>query len=147
LLPDGQLSPEKEFIKFLPVSETPDDFKVLARKPEEFTFFDLKKQIHDLNSKGIDTTEYQTDIQVKLALPFIAPLMVFLAIPLALKQGRRGGITVSLALTMLIGLPHITLLSFCWALGKEGALQPWVAAWIPNLILALVGMYFASGEE
>ncbi len=147
LLPDGQLSRENEIIKFLPISETPDDFKVLARKPEEFTFFDLKNQIKDLNSKGIDTTEYQTDIQMKLAIPFIPPLMVFLAIPFALKQGIRGGIAVSLGLTMLIGLPHVTLLSFCWALGKEGALQPWIAAWFPNLILALVGMYVASGEE
>ena len=147
LLPNGQLSPEKQAVKVLPISETPDDFKVLARKPEEFTFFDLKKQIDDLNSKGIDTTEYQTDIQMKLAFPFIPPLMVFIAIPLALKQGLRGGIAVSLGLTMLIGLPHITILSFCWALGKQGVFQPWFAAWFPNLLLALVGSYFASGEE
>ncbi len=147
LLSNGQLSPEKEVVKVLPIAETPDDFKVLARKPEEFTVFDLKKQIDDLNSKGIDTTEYQTDIQMKLAFPFIPPLMVFLAIPFVLKQGLRGGIAVSLGLTMLIGLPHITLLSLCWSLGKEGVLQPWVAAWFPNLLLALVGSYFASGEE
>ncbi|NIO10589.1 MAG: LPS export ABC transporter permease LptG [Deltaproteobacteria bacterium] len=147
LLPDGQLSPEKKTLSVLPISETPADFQVLARKPEEFTVFDLKKQIDDLNSKGIDTTEYQTDLQMKLAFPFIPPLMVFLAIPFALRQGLRGGIAVSLGLTMLIGLPHITLLSFCWSLGKEGVLQPWFAAWFPNLLLGLLGAYFASGEE
>jgi len=147
LLPNGQLSPQTKVVKVLPVSETPGDFKVLARNPEEFTYFDLKKQIEDLNSKGIDTAEYETDLQVKAAVPFIPPLMVFLAIPLALKQGMRGGIAASLGLTMLIGLPHITLLAFCASLGHTGALQPWIAAWFPNLILALVGFYFSSGEE
>jgi len=147
LLPNGQLSHQQEAVTVLPISETPEDFKVLAHKPEEFSFFDLKRQIKDLNGKGIDTTEYAVDLQAKLAFPMIPPLMVLLAIPFALKQGRRGGIAVSFGLTMLIGLAHLTVLAFCVSLGHSGAMQPWIAAWLPNFILALVGLFYFTGEE
>ncbi|MFQ5852596.1 MAG: LPS export ABC transporter permease LptG [Candidatus Binatia bacterium] len=147
LLPDGQISQRTEAVTFLPLSETPEDFKVFAREPEEFSLFDLQKQIEELKGKGIDTTEYEVNLQVKLALPFISPLMVLLAIPFALRQGPRGGIALSFGLTMLIGFGYWVVLAFCVSLGHSGALQPWIAAWFPNLILALVGTYFFSGEE
>lgn len=147
LLPDGRLSSQQESITVLPISETPDDFKVLARKPEEFNFFELKRQIEDLKGKGIDTTEYRVDLQVKLAYPMIPPLMVLLAIPFALKRGTRGGIAAAFGFTMLIGMAHLTLLAFCVSLGHSGAMEPWMAAWLPNFILALVGIFYFTGEE
>ena len=147
LHPDGQIIQQKAAVRFLPLSETPEDFKVFARRAEEFNYFDLKDQIKDLRAKGIDTTEYEVDLQVKLALPLIAPLMVFLAIPFAIKLGPRGGIALSFGLTILIGLGYRTVLAFCISLGHSGALQPWIAAWFPNFILALVGIFFFTGEE
>jgi len=147
LHPDGQISRQKEATRFLPLTETPEDFNLFARRAEEFTYFDLKEQIKDLRGKGIDTTEFEVDLQVKLALPLISPLMVFLAIPFAVKQGSKGGIALSFGLTILIGLSYRTVLAFCISLGHSGALEPWIAAWFPNFILGLVGIYFFTGEE
>jgi lipopolysaccharide export system permease protein len=145
-LPGGQIIQRKAATS-LPIQETPEDFRPLTRKPEEFSFFDLKNQIKDLRGKGIDTTEYEVDLQVKLALPLISPLMVFLAIPFALKQGRKGGIALSFGLTMLIGFGYWVVLSFCVSLAHSGALQPWIAAWFPHLVLALAAGFFFTGEE
>ncbi|TMA07183.1 MAG: LptF/LptG family permease [Deltaproteobacteria bacterium] len=39
----------------LPLMETPEDFKLLAIEPEEFSFSELRKQITDLKAKGIDS--------------------------------------------------------------------------------------------
>ena len=147
LLPDGRIGQQKAAARFLPLSETPEDFNVFARRAEEFNYFDLKEQIKDLKARGIDTTEYEVDLQVKLAFPLIAPLMVFLAIPFAVKQGPRGGMALSFGITILIGLSYRMVLAFCISLGHSGALQPWIAAWFPNFILALVGIYFFTGEE
>ena len=131
----------------VPISETPEDLKLLARDPEEFTFFDLQKQIVDLKNKGIDATAQEVDLQMKLALPFIAPLMVLLAIPFALKGRVGGGMARSFGVAMLIAFGYWVIAAFCVSLGHNAALLPWVAAWLPNSIFALVGLFFYTAEE
>jgi lipopolysaccharide export system permease protein len=145
-LPDGKLA--HRVVSTPPtISETPDDLMLLARDPEEFTFFDLQKQIIEMKSKGMDTTAYEVDLQVKLAVPFISPLMVLIAIPLALKKRTGSGLALSFGVAMLIAFGYWVLSAFCFSLGRSGALPPAVAAWLPNSIFALVGIYLSIAEE
>ncbi len=145
-LSSGEMS-QRKIETVLPLSQTPEDFKLLIRKPEEFSFFDLRRHIADLKEKGIDTTEFEVDLQIKLALPLVSPLMIFLGIPFALKHGQGGGIGLSFGLSMLIGFFYWLVLAFSVSLGHSGALPPWIAAWLPNLTLAMVGLFFFTGEE
>lgn len=131
----------------LPISETPEDLKLLARDAEEFSYFDLQRQIADMRSKGIDTTTFEVDLQTKLALPFVAPLMVFLAIPFALKRRMSGSVSLSFGIAMTIGFGYWVLVAFCISLGHSGALPSWIAAWIPNFIFAMIGAYFFTADE
>ena len=129
------------------ISETPEDLILLARDPEEFTFFDLQKQIAEMKTKGMDATAYEVDLQVKLAIPFISPLMVLIAIPLALKRRVGSGLALSFGIAMLIAFGYWVLSAFCFSLGHSGALPPTVAAWLPNSISALLGIYLFTAEE
>ncbi len=142
----GGLSRRKLAIP-LPLSETPEDLKIFHHGPEELSVSDLKKQIDNLANKGIDTTESQVDLQLKLALPFVSPLMVFLAVPFALRRGLRGGVPASFGLTMLLGLGYWVILGFCRSLGYTGALPPLGAAWLPNGIFLLAALFFSLSEE
>jgi lipopolysaccharide export system permease protein len=145
-MPDGTTL-QQSVITALPISETPEDLKLLARDPEEFSYFDLQKQIADMKSKGIDATAYEVDLQTKLAIPFIAPLMVFLAIPFALKRKLSGSLSLSFGIAMIIGFGYWVLTAFCISLGHSAALPPGVSAWTPTFIFAMVGAYFFTAEE
>jgi lipopolysaccharide export system permease protein len=129
-----------------PISETPEDLKLLARDAEEFTFFDLQKQISDMKSKGIDATSYEVDLQAKLAFPVISPLMILIAIPFAVKRSMSGSIALSFGMAMLIGFGYWVLSAFCISLGHNGALPPWIAAWVPNAIFAMIGLFLFTSE-
>ena len=131
----------------LPISETPEDLKLLARDAEEFSYFDLQRQIAEMRSKGIDTTAYEVDLQTKLALPFIAPLMVFFAIPFALKRRMSGSVSLSFGIAMTIGFGYWVLVAFCISLGHSGALPSWISAWTPNFIFAMIGAFFFTADE
>jgi lipopolysaccharide export system permease protein len=144
-LPEGQII-KQQVSAAPPISETPADLKLLAREPEEFTFFDLQKQIVDMKAKGIDATAYEVDLQIKLAVPFISPLMVLLAIPFALKRRMSSGLALSFGVAMLIAFGYWVLSAFCFSLGHSGALSPIVAAWIPNTIFAMIGLFFFTAE-
>jgi lipopolysaccharide export system permease protein len=146
LRPNGEMD-QREGNVTLPISETPEDLKLLARDPEEFSFLDLKKQIVDLQGKGIDATEQKVDLQVKMAVPFVSILMAVLAIPFATRYSRGGGLTLSFGLTMLIGFGYWFLLAFCISLGHSGAIPAWLTAWIPNITIAMVGLFFYSAAE
>lgn len=143
---NGSMSQREGNVK-IPISETPEDLKLLAREPEEFSFLDLKKQIADLQGKGIDATEQRVDLQVKMAVPFVSLLMVVLAIPFAIRHRRGGGLALSFGLTMLIGFGYWFLLAFSISLGHSEAIPAWIAAWMPNAIVAMVGLFFYSAAE
>jgi LPS export ABC transporter permease LptG len=138
---------QKKVTTAMPISETPDDLKLLARDAEEFSYFDLQRQIADLRGKGIDTTIHEVDLQTKLALPFVAPLMVFLAIPFALKRQMSGSLSLSFGIAMVIAFGYWVLAAFCISLGHGGALPSWISAWVPNLIFTMVGAFFFTTEE
>jgi lipopolysaccharide export system permease protein len=144
-LPDGKVTNQKAAAA-PPISETPEDLKLLARDADEFTFFDLQKQIFDMKSKGIDAAPYEVDLQVKLAFPLISPLMILIAIPFALRRQMSGSMAMSFGVAMLIGFGYWVLSAFCISLGHNGALPPWAAAWIPNSIFALIGLFFFTAE-
>jgi lipopolysaccharide export system permease protein len=145
-LPDGQTT-RQTIAAVLPISETPEDLKLLARDAEEFSYFDLQKQIADMKSKGIDTTYFEVDLQSKIALPFIAPLMVLLAIPFALKRQFTGSISLSFGIAMVIGFGYWVLTAFSLSLGHSGALPAGISAWAANVIFAMIGLYFFTAKE
>lgn len=145
-LPDGQVT-QKETSSHLPISLTPEDFSSFARDSETLSFMELRNLIKQLKEIGINTTEYDVDLQFKLALPLISPLIAFLAIPFALRQWVGGGMAASFVWTMMIGFSYWVVLSFTISLGHSGVLPPLVSAWLPNVILAMVGLYFFLREE
>jgi LPS export ABC transporter permease LptG len=138
---------QKKITAAIPISETPNDLKLLARDAEEFSYFELQRQILELRNKGIDTTGHEVDLQTKLALPFVAPLMVFLAVPFALKRKMSGSVSLSFGIAMVIGFGYWVLTAFCISLGHSGALPSLIAAWTPNLIFTMVGAFFFTAEE
>lgn len=144
--PDGN-AVQQPVTATLPIIETPDDLRVLARDAEEFSFLELQKQIADMRNKGVDTTAYEVDLQIKLALPFIVPLVIFLAIPFALKRHLSGSFSMSFGITMVIAFSYWVLVAFCISLGHSGALPPLVAAWTPNIVFAMIGAFFFTAEE
>jgi lipopolysaccharide export system permease protein len=145
-LPDGKMASRNTDAQPL-ITETPEDLKLLARDATEFNYFDLQKHIADMKAKGIDASTYEVDLQTKLALPFISPLMVLLAVPFALKKHISGGVAFSFGIAMLIGFGYWVLIAFCISLGHGGALPAWLAAWAPNMIFTLIGIYFFTAEE
>ena len=143
---DGKTT-QRQITTTLPIVETPEDLRLLARDADEFSFFELQRQVVDMRAKGIDTTAYEVDLQTKLALPLVAPLMVFLAIPFALKRQLSSSFSLSFGITMVIAFSYWVLVAFCISLGHSGALPSWVSAWTPNVVFAMVGAFFFSAEE
>lgn len=131
----------------LPLNERPEDFHIFARSPNEFSYAELKERIGSLRRKGVDTVRDTVNLHTKVAVPLATPITILLALAIAVKPGRKDSIARNLALSAVIGFSYWVLLGFCVSLGRADAIQPWVAAWLPNMVMGSLSVFLYAGSE
>jgi lipopolysaccharide export system permease protein len=140
--PDGSMEIETAHEKIIPLKETPDDFKVARREPEEMSYSELKSYINKIEKAGYQIPEYVPYLYAKLSFPFVCVIMPILAIPFALRVGSRGGgIARGMGLSIIIGFVYFVFFNFSLTLGKGGILPPWFSAWVANILFGSLGSY------
>jgi lipopolysaccharide export system permease protein len=127
--------------------ETIDDFGVIALQPEETSYDMLKRQIRSLRSKGVDASESLVDLNLKIATPFAAVVMILLAVPLATRGTRATSLPAAIGLGFAIGVSYFFVVGFARALGQAGTLPPLVAAWTANTLFALIAGYYQLATD
>ena len=69
-----------------------------------------------------------------------------IALPLALRFGKRGR-TLGIALAIIAFFAYYLLTSACSAFGRNGAINPFIAAWLPNVIMGVSRRFALWLEE
>ena len=95
---------------------------------------------HDKHHAFADPAPYLSQWHYRWALPFTCLITVLLATPLGIHFSRRGpggGIFLAVVLSAVMLLVSNVILAF----GAAGKLHPALAAWLPNILFALVGAY------
>jgi len=127
--------------KAIELAKTPDDFRAVEYKNEELGFRDLRKLALKLRDEGYDATRYRVDMQGRLATPFASVIMAFLGIPFALQKKRGASLAMGVALSVAIGIAYHIIQAMLMAFGYSAVIPPVVAAWSPNLIFGLFGIW------
>ncbi|UCD84999.1 MAG: LPS export ABC transporter permease LptG [Deltaproteobacteria bacterium] len=130
--------------RVIPFSQTPKDFELVEREPEEMSYGELKKYLKKLKGEGFDTNPYLADLQAKLSFPLINLIIVLIGLPFALQTGRRPGYAKSVGLSILIGFSYWITFAFSLSLGRSGALNPIIAAWAPDILFAASGIFLLT---
>ncbi|MCX6879791.1 MAG: LptF/LptG family permease [Verrucomicrobia bacterium] len=94
---------------------------------------------HTLPNKNA-AAPYLTQWHYRWALPFTCLVTVLLAAPLSIHFSRRsrgGNIFLAVVLSALM----VFTASICLNFGEAGLLHPALAAWMPNLVFSLLGLY------
>jgi len=120
------------------VVERPADMGMIAKSAEEMNFTELWEYVHRLKSSGYKAVRYEVDLYGKLSYPLASLLMVMIATPFSLQRVRSGGAARGIALALLIAAIYWALQSFGRAMGLSGALRPLEAAWLANIVFALM---------
>ena len=113
-----------------------------ARRPEEMPLPRLREAIRSKSARGLDAAPEIMEAHRRFAFP-AAPLVFALlgtAIVLAPSRpssGRSRGLLSCLAWL----LAYYALLSVGAALGENGKVPPWLAPWLPNLVVGLTAAY------
>jgi lipopolysaccharide export system permease protein len=124
-------------------SETPWQLIKPGLNPDHLGLPDLNSwlQTHARHPLSADPAPYLTQWHYRWALPFSCLVTVLIATPLAIHFSRRstgGGIFLAVTLSALMLLISTIVIT----IGEAGLLRPVLAAWLPNLAFALLGIYF-----
>jgi len=107
---------------------------------DQMSLSQLNDQIEVLKNSGYDITKLQVAYHRKFAQALAPLVMVLLGLPFAFSVGRRGSL-YGIGVSLLLVLVYWATFAVFNALGLETLLPPPVAAWAPNVLYGLLGIY------
>lgn len=130
--------------------QSPPGPEALARRqfrPEEMSRRELSEKLATLPPvrEGEDEVRrkrnrYEVMFHQKLSLPMTCVVFGAFAIPLGIRP-HRTSTSIGLGLSLLFILLYYVLMTVGMVMGETGALEPWAAAWLPNILFGVVGLY------
>jgi lipopolysaccharide export system permease protein len=122
-------------------SETPFRLGSANVRAEYLSFPELREYLHFNSDFPITLlAPFRTHLQYRLALPWTCLVVVCIAAPLGIGYSRRGVLaSVASAVVLVFSMNFLTHLFL--ALGEGDRVSPVVAAWTPNLIFTIIGIY------
>jgi lipopolysaccharide export system permease protein len=143
---DGGYELKKFDTHLLDIHESPEAFVKGMKKPEEMSYWQLKRYAKQVREEGYDNTRYLVDMNIKVAFPFISLVLVFIGIPIALGL-RKGGTPLAISLGMAVCFSYVLTMGFSRSLGLSGVLPPLLSAWLANLGFLFLGIYLMMHVE
>jgi LPS export ABC transporter permease LptG len=125
---------------FPEITEVPGDFLLPVQQTAQMNYLELGNYIHYLQDRGFDTEKLKVQYYKKFAIPAFAFIMALISVPFGFLVGNRGamaGVGVSIGIAMA----YYAIQALFEQMGNVNYLDAWIAAWSPDALFALAGMY------
>ncbi len=125
---------------FAELNEPPSYFLKEVKQDSQMNFRELDSYINDLQQSGFNTVKLRVQFYQKFSVPLFVLIMAMISIPFGFLVGNRGamagiGVSIGIAVTYWgIGLLFEKI-------GDVNQLPPAIAAWSPDVLFSLTGLY------
>ena len=140
----GAPYPAKSFIKkelntLMDFNETPADFELSRQAYSKMSFMELKDHRSKIPAGTAQARKALVELHQKIAFPMLSLMVVLIGFPFGVRK-TRGGIFLGMGISIVIWIIYYPLTIICQGLGWEGALYPWLAAWLPSILIGATGL-------
>ncbi len=120
------------------INLTPKDFINNDEDKMTLNYFALNKLIEDKKMRGeTDINAYLLEKHQRMAFPFSTFVLTLIGVSVASKK-KRGGTGLNLGIGLLISFSYIFFMQISSQFSLKGNLEPWISAWIPNMLFIVV---------
>ena len=144
---DGVTNTHFKNLELKELDVTPEGFIKKIKDPNSMNFFELYDYIKRLKHIGEIHNKELVDLHFKLAFPFANFIIILFCVPLASASTRSKGRGIVFLIGLLICFLYLSMLRVSQSLGHNGILEPWLAAWLPNMIFLVAGIGFVVKSE
>ncbi|MFV1987448.1 MAG: LptF/LptG family permease [Gemmatimonadota bacterium] len=135
---DSERAYEFESLHLRDFDEPPAELRAEPKEPDEMRFAELGQFIEAIERSGGRPRSLRTARAQRIAFPFACLVIVLFGMPLA-HSNRRGGAPQSIGIALATTVIFLIFVRIAEALGAGGAMDPTLAAWLPN------GVFLAAG--
>jgi lipopolysaccharide export system permease protein len=121
------------------MTEKPVDLMAKPRSPQEMRFAELSRFIRSLERSGGDANLLRVERALKIAIPITCLVIALFGAPLATST-QRGGTAYGIGLSLATTVTFLMLIQLTKAIGGKSLIAPDLAAWLPNMLFAVVGI-------
>jgi lipopolysaccharide export system permease protein len=139
-----------EFRIGLPLGESAAQF-LSTQNTDAYTMNtkQLTQQVNALRAQGVGGEalgNLQLSLADKFAFPFSAVVAVLIALPMAIRFGKKGR-AMGMAMAIVAFFVYYVIIEAAAAFGSTGRINPYLAAWLPNIAFGLAGLVLLWSEE
>lgn len=121
-----------------------DSASKVVKKPRELRFDELLWQLREGNyAKEEERLRDRAELQRKLSFSLAPFVFVLVGLPTAILV-RRGELIWSFGISMSVVIIYYVLYVWVGTMANNGVLPPEIALWIPNFLLALLGLFLTK---
>ncbi len=122
---------------FPALTDPPRQLLLQNKRPDEMTSGDLRRFIRTRRPTR-QLAIYRVTLHYRYAFPWSCLMVAWIAVPLGMSTRRSGALrSVGLALGLVVAFYFVTNIALAY--GDAGKIEPVLAAWLANLLLAVVG--------
>lgn len=118
--------------------------------PKETSLARLLNSIKDKEGRGVKAIAEKMELQQRFSFAFVPLVFCLLGVALTLlPRSSRASRSWAFTLCLFWLMTYYALLSLGKALGDKGILPPWVALWLPNMVVSVIAvqLFFKAVKE
>ena len=117
------------------------DFLLTNKMQETMTSPQLKDFIDRQRIRGIaGLKDFEVEYHKRIAAPFAAFVLSIIGASLSARK-RKGGMGTALGIGLALSASYILFQGVCATFSTQAGMQPWLAAWLPNIIFIPIAIY------
>lgn len=125
---------------FPELKEPPAYFKKEVKPSAQMSVLELRRYIGELTQSGFDVVRLSVQFYRKFSFPLMAFVVALIGIPFSFSMGSKGALA-GIALSIGIAIVYWSTSSLFEAMGNLNQLPAVVAAWSPDVLFGLGGVY------
>lgn len=142
--PDGSVTNTRAPTMTVDIGARPSEMakqSISITNPEDLSRAELKERLDSGQLAPQQRNLFRATYASKLARPFAAFVFTLIAVPFGLRPARGGGTGLGFGLAVAIVFVYYVISTICLSLGSTAAWLAGPAAWAPNLLFTLIGVF------
>jgi len=115
------------------------ELKKKKRKYREMSFAELLRAHESRDMEKQELNEIKIEYHKKFSIPFATFVFGLIGIPLGIRK-IRGGKSYGFTMSIIVIVVYYLLLLTAESLAKNSTVMPFLAMWIPNIVLGILGV-------
>lgn len=117
------------------ITETPEELGVRTKGTDEMGVGELRDYIQRMRAAGSNVAVELVEQHFRFSSPLVVVIVTVISLAAATLL-RKGNITLGIGLGLLLSFLYWGAIQASRAFGYAGALPPWLAAWLPNVLFS-----------